>query len=500
MSKDTRSILNETYNTVNKMHRVNMRSPQGFATVLADPNAFKTYVRSLSEGLNEYDRLAFARLAKNTRKSLLESSMYQLKPYETLTLPILRNFFPKLAAKELVNVMPIDKPVVIKAFIKPKFRKITADLTGGTAAYGDYTYEFPSNTDISRGPVSSVVGVADASTSPVNMLTAMGFDATMPAHIEKNFTITAIFDSTGGETAVNIVTTVDGVFSVAVTHDNTDEDIISGHVDFKSGILYWESHEANTSAISYTATVSLEENSVNPELQFDMEKIPFTVVDRRITSRWTSNLEQDAKALFDITLQTELINIMGEQIALDIDREIIGNLISMNTTQNAASHQDTFYKIPGSSFVLGQKAWSEELLPKVNTLAAQIYLDTNMGSGNTLACNPLDAALFESLNNFEYVGNSSAGGEVGYKSATVAAGKYKLVVSPNVTQGKVIVKYRSDDLARAVYVFAPYVPALLSPYPLGANPSMTIISRYATQSIRPNGVAVLNISDGTSPI
>ena len=72
--------------------------------------AFSAYVTSLAESMEKADREVFKILAENTRVSLLENSMYQINPYEALTLPILRVFYPKLIAKELVTVSPMDKP------------------------------------------------------------------------------------------------------------------------------------------------------------------------------------------------------------------------------------------------------------------------------------------------------------------------------------------------------------------------------------------------------
>lgn len=493
------SVLHETYNRVQKISGLNPRNPSGFKATMANPEAFKVYARTLAEGLSEGPKRDFLKLCRNTRRNILENSMYQLNPHEVLTLPILRNFYPKLIAKELVNVMPIDKPDVVKTFIKPKFRKVLPDVSG--AAYSGYDYEFPSvSTDISRGPSVGIESTQTAATNAeTDILAAMGLDATLPAHIEKDFTIVGIIDSTGGETAVNIRTTVDGVFSKAVEHDNGDTDVISGHVDFLNGILHISSETGNTADVIYTAYASLEENTINPTVKFDMEKIRFTVVDRKITAEWSINMEQDAKALFDISVQSEMINIIGEQIALDIDREIINDLFSINTTQNPASHAKTFYKTEDAGYTHGKKAWYENILIPLNELSAQVYNSTKMGAANTIACNPLDAAIFEALNGFEYLGDLSAGGEVGYRSATVASGKWKVLVSSVVTQGKMLVKYRSDDMARASYVYAPYVPALLTPYPLGNNPSLTVMSRYATKSIRPNGLAVLNLNDGVEP-
>lgn len=501
----TEALLQETYGKTHKASGYDPRSPLGFKAVLSDANAFKVYARTLAEGLDESSRRSFLRLARNTRVSLMENSMFQLNPHEVMTLPILRNFYPKLISKELVNVMPIDKPDVVKAFIKPKFRKMVGDATG--ASYSGYNYNFPEmSADISRGPQWGGVndGVSTTKTANVgaatNILDAMGIDATMPAHLEKDFRIIGVMDSSNRITSVDFGTTVDGVFSVAVSLDNAaGDDVISGHVDFDNGVLYISSQTDVAKKVVYRAHAALEENSINPSVRFDMEKIRLTVVDRRISAEWTVNLEQDAKALFDISVQSELINIIGEQIALDIDKEIVTDLFQINAASNDSDHTATFYKLPPTAFTHGQKAWYENILIKLNELSATVYNDTYMGAANTIACNPLDAAIFEGINSFEYLGDAVAGGELGYRSATVASGKYKVLVSSVVPQGKMLVKYRSDDLARAAYLYAPYVPALLIPYPLGNNPTLTVMSRYATKSIRPNALSQLTISASQDP-
>lgn len=503
-----RQLLTETYARTKKTTGVNPQTPSGFRQTLADPNAFRVYARSLAEGLNDVDRSAFLKMAATTRVSLMENSMFQLNPYETLTMPILRYFMPKLIAKELVNVMPIDKPEVLKGFIKPKFKKYNADATG--LVESDWDYNYPSiDTDISRGPkgagaqgVTTVNAYVDTSNvTAYDILGALGVTpATTPAHIEKDLRITSIEDSSGNETVLSdpIICTVDGNISANVTHDNGDTDIIVGGVDFLNGTIVLKSVNGNTTRAYFTAYVSLEENSINPEVKFDIEKIRLTVVDRRISSSWTVNMEQDIKALYDIQLQSELVNLIGEQIALDIDREIITDLITANSTKNDASHTETFNRYPTSTYTWGQKNWMENIVPVLNNLSAVIYNATRMQGANTLACNPVDAAIFESLNGFEYVGDATAGGEVGYRSATVASGKFKVLVSSIVPANSILMKYRSDDITRAAYIYAPYVPALLIPYPLGPNPTLSIMSRYATKVIRPEALGVVTITNDLS--
>ena len=72
----------------------------------------------------------------------------------------------------------------------------------------------------------------------------------------------------------------------------------------------------------------------------------------------------------------------------------------------------------------------------------------------------------------------------------MAGGKWKVLTSAVVPQGTMLTIYKPMEDLKAVYVYAPYVPAVLHPYPLGSTPSLTILSRYAQSMIRSNGVAV----------
>lgn len=492
-------LLKETYDRTKRMTGIDPRNPAGFKQTLSDPNAFSIYAKSLSEGLSTQDQEDFLLMAESTRVSLLENSMFALNPYETLTMPVLRVFYPRLIARELVNVMPIDKPDVIKGFIHASFKKF---------GESDFPHAFPSVRpdgditnpagyhDISRGPSVGVTVTKTASVGTTDILAEAGLNSTL-SHVEHDFHITGIYDSThaGTPATVDIIPTVDGNFSETVTTTSHQTDVISGHVDFLKGTVTWSSANSAVTSIRYTAVCSLEENQINPTVKFEIEKIRFTTVDRRISAEWTLNAEQDVKALWDLALQSELVNIIGEQIALDIDREIINALLAANSALNPETHTKNFNLAPPAAFTWGRKMWYENIIPTLNELSAQIYNSCLMGPANTLACNPLDAAVFESLNSFEYTGNSVDGGDVGYRSATVTGGKWKILVSSIVPQGKILAKYRSSELTRAAYVYAPYVPALLSPYPLGAVPSLTIMSRYSSKIIRHQALGVLNITD-----
>lgn len=511
---DIKHLLSESYTSTKRYSGDDPQTPNGTRKVISNDKNFNYYVQALSEGMTDEDKVQFESIAQNTRVAMMENSMFGYgNPYETLTLPVLRRFYPKLIAKELVNVMPIDKPEVIKAFMKARFGRYD------DVADGNYPYKFPylppddritaqpggvggsELVDISRGPSVGInfQGTTGGSFS-MNILQLISGDLDASnTHVEKDFKILGVSasDTTQFMTLPEpVVADVDGNFSFDVQYDSTTADVVVGRINFYTGDLDWQSVHGATNDLQFSAIASLEENKINPKVKYEIEKIRFQVVLRQISAEWTIPFEQDVKALYDINVQAEFVNIIGEQIALDIDRQIIDELIQGNYAYNDQStHTVQFDKEPPANFYWGRKLWYENILPPLTELSAQVYNSCLMGSANTLACNPLDASIFENLNDFRYDGNSVDGGDTGYRSATVQGGKWKILVSNVVPAGKIITKYRSNDMQRASYVYAPYVPALLTPYPMGAVPSLTVMSRYASRLIRPEALGLVSVID-----
>jgi len=485
------ALLEQVYGKLEKDHDMPVKSMPEFARMISDSQASETYISGLCEGLSDTHAKEFRMLAENTRTTILEANnSFQFNPYDTLAIPILRNFYPKLLAKELVTVTPIDKPDVIRYFMKGYFKR-NADST--------YAREFPYRTsDISKG---TTVGVSVTATSSRGSTSGVRTDilavaglTSATSHIEKDFKITGVTDSTSNYSSITINPDVDGNFSQAVSLLGGN-DYISGNINWDTGMLTWSSQSDEATSVTYTATCSLEENQINPKLKIMMEPIRLVAELRQIEAEWTIPFQQDMKALFDLNVQTEAVSIMGEQIALDIDREILTELIAHNSSSNAATHTATFDKNPATTFSNGRKDWYETIIPTMSALSAQIYNDTNMGSGNVVACNPVDAAIFESLNTFEYTGTSENNGDVGYKSATVQGGKWRILTSSVVTSGTMVMVYKSPEVMRSVYMYAPYVPVMSHPYPYGAVPTTSVMSRYAKALIRAAGIATLTVTD-----
>ena len=477
-------ILSEAYNTTRKLTGIDPSKPGNIRQVLYNDEAFNIYVDGLSESIeDDTSKEGFKTLCENTRINLLENSMFQINPYESLSLPVLRVFYPKLVAKEAVTVSPMSKPETVKPFLKATFEKYP---------FAGTKYQAPSVTDdISGGPSinTATSGSLAVPSEKLDLLALIGTTST-DAHLERDFMITSVTDGTT-VVAVNIAPAVEGHFSAAVDLAGTS-DVISGYVDYLDGTVTISSATGTVTDVDYSVTCSLEENKINPKVRLEVDKIRLYAKDRQISANWSIHMEQDMKALFDLSMQADIVSVLGQQIALDIDREIINSLIVANSL-NGASHTKTFNRTPPVGYTWGAKQWHENILVPLNELSAQVYTDTNMDQANTILANPLDVAILEDINTFRYSGTSSENGEVGYREATVNGGKWKVLTSAVVPAGQMIALYKPVEEIKCVYLYCPYVPVVLSPYPLGATPSLTILSRNANALVRSEGISILNI-------
>ena len=479
-----KELLTEVYRTTKRISGIDVSKPGNIRQLMTDDAGFEAYKTGLAEGLNKNDTKIFDILAENTRMNILENSMYQLNPYETLSLPILRVFYPKLIAKEAVTVSPMDKPETVKAFITAKFAPSNSSTYTSAPVLGE---------DISGGPSigTPLTAAVTLNQSAYDVLALASITSTQ-AHLERDFEITAVSSDSTNYTTVSIVPAVEGHFSSSVTI-GASSDVISGQVNYLDGTLAISSTTGLVTSARFQVTCSLEENRINPSVQLNVDKVRLYAKDRQISANWTINMEQDMRALFDLSMQSEIVNILGQQIALDIDREIVNALIVGNNRLNATSHTSSFNRTPPTAYTWGTKYWHENIIPVLNQLSAQIYTDTHIDSGNTILANPLDVAILEDLQTFNYTGTSVDNGDVGYRSATVAGGKWKILTSAVVTQGTMVMVHKPVEELKCCYLYCPYIPAILHPYPLAQTPSLTILSRYATSLVRSNSICTLAI-------
>lgn len=493
---------------------------EGLKKILREDSKWKTYVYSLAQGLPPKIARDFIILAENSRIPLMENATGQLNQYESLTLPILRQFYPRLVARDIVTVTPIDKPEVIKAFLRVYF---------GSAADTDnniYPYQFPyirndeSAPDLSIG----VLKVSQEVDNGDNLFTLAGPSYSQNnAVIGRNLRINGIIlTDTNSDVYVAralISPDVDGNFFGEIVNPVIYKVVsgqlvqqsgvtitikISGNVNYETGVfsVFLESSNNNYTPVKVLVNyvLSPEKNKINPKARLVLDKIPLRVKQRQISAEWTIPFEQDTKALYNLDLQEELVNIISKQIAIDIDKEILEDLeecVALYKPAGNMRNERTFYVTPPTGYAWGANMWLQSITPKINYLSGVVYTRTMIGPANVIVVHSNDSYILQSLNDFRYSGTNSENGEVGYGTMQVNNGLYKVVISQNATPKKMLILLKPEEEQASIYFYAPYVPVMISPYPLGANPTLTVFTRYANKAVRPEGVCVLNVDYDT---
>ena len=78
---------------------------------------------------------------------------------------------------------------------------------------------------------------------------------------------------------------------------------------------------------SFESNFASSPTPVIPEIDIKIESIAVTAATRKLRARWSPELAQDLNAYHSLDAEVELTQILSEQIALEIDREILNDLL-----------------------------------------------------------------------------------------------------------------------------------------------------------------------------
>ena len=78
---------------------------------------------------------------------------------------------------------------------------------------------------------------------------------------------------------------------------------------------------------SFESNFATSPQPIIPEIDIKIESIAVTAVTRKLRARWSPELAQDLNAYHSLYAEVELTQILSEQNALEIDREILNDLL-----------------------------------------------------------------------------------------------------------------------------------------------------------------------------
>jgi hypothetical protein len=259
----------------------------------------------------------------------------------------------------------------------------------------------------------------------------------------------------------------------------------------------------------------LEGSAKIPEIDIKVDSIAVTAQTKKLKAKWTPELGQDLNAYHNLDAEVELTSILSEQIALEIDREILADLVNGATaaTRYWARAPGLFVDVNGNEVGASTKApdftgtvseWYETLVETINDVSAQIHRKTLRGGANFVVCGPEVANLLEFTAGFRAsVTHDDETGSVGAVKVGSLSKKFDVIVDPYFLRNVVLVGRRGSSFLESGYVYAPYVPLQTTPTIFGPEdfvPRKGVMTRYAKQMVRPDlyGIVVIRGLTGES--
>ena len=255
-------------------------------------------------------------------------------------------------------------------------------------------------------------------------------------------------------------------------------------------------------AVVGTDDWGLEANEGIAEIDIKVDSISVTAVTKKLKAKWTPELGQDLNAYHNLDAEVELTSILSEQIALEIDREIVEDLIkgaSAGTYYWSRSPGLFVKRTTGAEIGASAKApdftgtvseWYETLVETINDVSAQIHRKTLRGGANFIVCGPEVANILEFTSGFRAkITADDSKGQVGAVNVGSISKKWDVYVDPYFPRNVVLVGRKGGSFLESGYVYAPYVPLQVTPTIFGVEdfvPRKGVMTRYAKKMVRPD--------------
>jgi hypothetical protein len=267
---------------------------------------------------------------------------------------------------------------------------------------------------------------------------------------------------------------------VCVTCDNSDS------IDGYTGTTLTDTLSGTVFTSVFRRYEELEFEDKIGEVSFDLESVTVSVTERKLRAQWSPELAQDVAAFHNIDAEAELTALLSEQVAAEIDREILRDL-RKGAAWNLRWDYNGWRRIQNTTSYT-QKDWNQTLITAINQLSAQIHKSTLRGGANWIVVSSEVSAIFDDLEYF-HVSNASPEQDqynMGIERVGTLAGRYQVYRDPYFPPNQVLIGHKGTSLLDTGYIYAPYVPLQLTPTmynPFNFTPIKGIMTRYAKKMV-----------------
>jgi len=498
-------------------------------------------LKNLTDSKSNPAKSNMARLLESQAAELLReaSDTSDVKGFQSIAFPIVRRVFGGLIANELVSVQPMSLPSGLLFYLDYTFGTAKSgggklDWTGGGSVYGDQTapgsenlgtggHYYVNSSYSNREQVAANLQVQSSGTATwamvnydfelsgaVNAGTLFYADVALTA---STLTVASIdetnfknFSVSGSTTAWG---TVKGLYKRHNTYNATTGIlrvfVSASAVGFApNGVGITASYVAksgltvdSTGVVHTPAFESDFSADVIPELDIKVSSVAVTAEARKLKAKWTPELAQDLNAYHNLDAEVELTQILSEQIALDIDREILTQLLTFGTGATmywSRKPGDFVNKLTGAavagSFTGTVREWYEVFVETCIDVSNTIHRKTLRGAANFMVVSPDIATILEATQLYKpslSMDPKETQFGLGIEKVGSLSNRFTVYKDPYFPRNVCLVGYKGSSFLETGYVYAPYVPLIVTPTifaPEDFTPRKAVMTRYAKKMVR----------------
>ena len=530
----------------------------------------------LLKKLDENNAMVVARLLENQaielRQKLDEATQVgNIAGFNKIAFPLVRRVFGQLLASELVAMQPMSLPAGLLFFLDFKFDRNKNGFTSGGSVYGRLDNAPPNNNEqldgvgeqaasggfynLNEGYSKRMFLITNQSTGPaysgvtatselLGSVTVSGYNFTLEAsgstdlaslhemrmvrygecNLDGSNTFRSLeaLHSLSGSTWSNkqdwTMTVVTG--ALIQVFSNETPGIIDKSWSQASVTAAHLVGAARTSISVDNGTNNLgdfESTSAIPEITLAVSSVPVVAETRKLKATWTPELAQDLNAYHALDAEVELTTILSEIITTEIDRDILGALLSGATVRAAWSRAIGRYvkwnandvvttqtfntSLTYQAFHGTQQDWYQTLGETISTVSNEIHKRNLRSGANWIVTSPDVSTILESIATFKPNATFDPA-EVTYSMGIEKVGtltsRYTIYKDPYFPVNKILMGYKGAGFLDAGFVYAPYVPLVVTPTifePNDFTPRKGVMHRAAKQMVRPEYYGTVTVAD-----
>lgn len=414
----------------------------------------------------------------------LSTDTGDIAQFRRISIPLIRRIYPQLIANKIVSVQPLLGPTGLVYYLRFRYSSNKGSVQGQSNNSGFPTDDVNSLQQLADGTAnlsvyysSQFVENETTNTDPGAILVSAYAPLEHTPVLAGTLTGT-VYD---GSTAVQTFTvdtsgtftfTALGGFGTLATSGTLN--LVTGEVT----VTWNNAPGPNHLVVNYE--YNMECNQDLPEVNMAIEDEAIQAKTRKLKAVWSYEAAQDVRSQHNLDLDAEMTAILAQEVNLEIDREILGDLRGNAGTVGSWD----FNTALGDTI----KERYESLYVKVVEMSAVIHRKTLRGGANWIVTSPEVASVFEtSTAGFAPDPSETFTSSLGIQYVGTINKRWRLYKDPLFPSNQLIMGYKGDTYMDAGYFYCPYVPLTMTPIVLDPEsfcPRKGILTRYGKKLLR----------------